>query len=92
MDFGRDNYPLTHIQADRLRRCLPPGTPIDDLTRSEAQELLRLHDPNMPWRFEPASYRQLAFLRHRGIYRSGLTKGQAADLISELAKNGSGPK
>ena len=64
----------------------------DGLSRGEAQVVLddalahaRLHDPAAPWRAEPASPKQLAWLAaHRIRVPDGITKGEAADLMSRI--------
>ncbi len=74
---------LTWVQAEELRRLLPDGTPISHLSRYEAAGLIRLHSPTATWRQEPASTRQQEFLQRRGLWREGLTKGEASELIRE---------
>jgi len=83
--------PVSDAQIDLLRRefniAVPRGT-----TRGEAQEMIRqafrdrnLNDPNAPWRQDPASQKQLAWLRAHGYaVRPGLTKGDFSDLMERL--------
>ena len=55
------------------------------LAESEARQVTKgnlvLVDKDAPWRFEPATRKQLSTLRKHGIRRRNLTKGEAADLI-----------
>jgi hypothetical protein len=77
---------LTWRQALELRRLLPEGTEVGHLSRYEAAGLIRLHSPHARWRREPATQRQKDFLGHRGLWRDGLTRGEASDLIGEALK------
>lgn len=43
---------------------------------------LHLVAPNAPWRSDPASPKQIERLRTWGLWRAGLSKGEASDLIS----------
>jgi hypothetical protein len=74
---------LTWRQAEELRRLLPEGTPIGHLSRYEAAGLIKLHTPTAAWRRAVPTARQEEFLRKRGLWRQGLTRGEAADLIGE---------
>ena len=73
--------------ARELGLHFPDGT-----TREGAHEALqaamaqaRLHDPSAPWRQDPATPKQIAWLTaHRIRVRDGLTKGEAADLMSRI--------
>jgi hypothetical protein len=78
---------LTLFQALALERLLPEGTPISHLSRYKAAALIQLHDPDAPWRREPASRRQRKFLQLRGLWRAGLTKGEASNLIQKALEN-----
>lgn len=67
-----------------LARDLPieyaQGTAEDHARQAGADALI---DPSAPWRSAPASERQLAALRRCRIHaRPGLTKGEAADLLT----------
>ncbi len=78
---------LTRYQAEKLECLLPEGTPISHLSCYQAAAMIKLHDPTAAWRQEPASDRQKQFLERRGLWREGLTKGEASDLIEkEIAK------
>ena len=74
---------LTWRQAEELRRLLPEGTPTAHLSRYAAAGLIRLHSPNAFWRRQPPTEKQVSFLRRRGLWRDGLTRGDAAALIDE---------
>jgi hypothetical protein len=74
---------ITWRQAEALRRLVPAGTPIGLLSRYEAAGLLKLADPNARWRRKLPTPRQREFLWDRGLWRPGLTRGEASDLISE---------
>jgi hypothetical protein len=74
---------ITWRQAEELRRLLPEGTPIGHLSRYQAPGLIKLHDPNARWRREPPTRSQEDFLRGRGLWREGLTRGEASDLIGQ---------
>ena len=52
--------------------------------RARSMAAAQLVDPNAAWRQRPASEKQLAVLRRRGLLygRSGLTAGEASDLIA----------
>ena len=92
MDDYLEPGSLTWRQAEALRRLLPEGTRIEHLSRWEAAGLIRLHSPHAAWRREPPTPRQEKFLRRRGLWREGLTRGEASDLIAEaLREEGSGP-
>jgi hypothetical protein len=78
---------LTWRQALALRRLLPEGTRTDHWTRQAAATFIQLHDPDAPWRQEPASDRQKRFLQLRGLWREGLTKGEASNLIREVKEH-----
>jgi hypothetical protein len=92
MDDHLEPGSLTWRQAEELRRLLPEGTPICHLSRSDAAGLIRLHSPHAAWRREPPTPRQEGFLRLRGLWRGGLSRGEASDLIARaLEKEGNGP-
>jgi hypothetical protein len=78
--------------AQALRRLLPEGTRIEHLSRWEAAGLIQMHSPHAAWRREPPTSRQQEFLQARGLWREGLTRGAASDLITEaLREERSGP-
>jgi len=64
----------------------------DGTTRKGAHDALeaamaqaRLHDPAVPWRRDPATPKQIAWLTaHRIRVRDGITKGEAADLMHRI--------
>jgi hypothetical protein len=92
MDDYMERGSLTWRQAEELRRLLPEGTRIEHLSRWEAAGLIKLHSPHAAWRREPPTPRQEEFLRRRGLWREGLTRGAASDLITEaLVKEGKRP-
>jgi hypothetical protein len=92
MDDHLEPGSLTWRQAEALRQLLPEGTPICHLSRSDAAGLIQLHSPHAAWRREPPTPRQEEFLRPRGLWREGLTRGEASDLIAEaLRKERTGP-
>jgi hypothetical protein len=76
--------PLGHYQAEALRRLLPPGTPIDHLSRFEAMCLIRLHNPHAKWRDNEPTDKQRSFLKRFERWRAGLSRGEAAQLIDEI--------
>ncbi len=83
--------PASDAQIDLLRRefnIVPPrGT-----TRGEAQEIIRrafrdrnFTDPSAPWRKDPASAKQIAWMDAHGFaVPSGFTKGDFSDLMERL--------
>jgi superfamily II DNA or RNA helicase len=87
--------PVSQAQLDLLRRefnIVPPrGT-----TRGEAQEIIRrtfrdrsLNDPNAPWRQDPASGKQIAWMEAHGFpVPPGFTKGDFSDLMEKLKSRG----
>ena len=94
MDDYLEPGSLTWRQAEELRRLLPEGTRIriEDLSRSEAAGLIKMHSPHAAWRREPPTPRQEEFLRRRGLWRGGLSRGEASDLIARaLEKESNGP-
>jgi hypothetical protein len=92
MDDYLEPGSLTWRQAEALRRLLPEGTPIGHLSRWEAAGLIKMHSPHAAWKREPPTDRQEQFLRPRGLWREGLTRGEASDLIGEaLVKERNGP-
>jgi hypothetical protein len=55
----------------------------EDLAREAQAE--KLVDPDAPWRQQPASEKQIAALvRCRVKLRTGLTKGEASDLLARV--------
>lgn len=72
--------PLTYSQKRQLGHLFP-GMPVDHLTRQEAAGIIQLNDPYARWRSEEMSYPQREFLRRYGIWKEGITKGQASYLI-----------
>ena len=78
---------LTRGPGSRLGLHFPDGT-----TREGAHDALdaamaqaRLKDPTARWRQDPATPKQIAWLTaHRIRVRDGLTKGEAADLMSRI--------
>jgi hypothetical protein len=66
-----------------LKRLLGEDTPTSHLSWYEAAGLIKLHDPAAAWRREPATPRQQEFLKRRGLWRQGLSKGEASALIGE---------
>ena len=86
MDDYLEPGSLTWRQAEELRRVLPKGTRIEHLSRWAAAGLIRLRSPHAAWRREPPTPRQEEFLRPRGLWREGLTRGEASDLIAEALK------
>jgi hypothetical protein len=92
MDDYMERGSLTWRQAEALRQLLPEGTPIEHLSRWKAAGLIKLHAPNAAWRREPPTPWQERFLRLRGLWRDGLTRGEASDLIAAaLEKESNGP-
>jgi hypothetical protein len=87
MDDFLEPGSLTWVQAMELRRLLPEGTPIGHLSRYEAAGLIQLHTPTAAWRGEPASDRQKKFLQRHRLWREGLTKGEASELISKAIEH-----
>jgi hypothetical protein len=83
---------ITHLQAYRLRELLGENTPTDHLSWGAADRLIKLHDPDAAWRKEPATLRQETFLKRRGLWRQGLSKGEASALIGEALRKGSVPR
>ena len=79
---------LTWRQAEALRRLLPEGTRIriEHLSRWEAAGLIKMYSPHAAWRREPPTPRQEKFLRRRDLWREGLTRGAASDLIAEALR------
>ncbi len=75
------------LAVRELARHFPDG-----ITREGAHDALevamaqaRLHDPTAPWRQDPATPTQVAWLTaHRIRVHDGLNKGAAADLMSRL--------
>jgi hypothetical protein len=82
---------ITHLQSFRLRQLLGENTPTDHLSWAAAERLIQLHDPDAAWRKEPATQRQETFLKHRGLWRQGLSKGEASALIREALRKESVP-
>jgi hypothetical protein len=83
---------LTWRQAEALRQLLPEGTRVEHLSRWEAAGLIKMHSPHAAWRREPPTPRQEEFLQDLGLWREGLSRGAASDLIAEaLVKEGRGP-
>jgi hypothetical protein len=78
-------------QSEALKRLLGEDTPTGHLSWYEAAGLIKLHDPDAAWRREPASPRQEAFLKERGLWRQALSKGEASALIGEALRKGSVP-
>ena len=83
--------PVSQAQRDLLHREFGVEAPAH-LTRGEAQEMIReefkrknLTDPNAPWRKDPASPKQIAWMEARG-YRvpEGFTKGDFSDMMERL--------
>lgn len=58
----------------------------EDQVRSEGAEWLT--DPDRPWRRKPASGKQVALLRRRGIDPTGMSAGAASDAITRLFAGG----
>ncbi|MBL8794288.1 MAG: hypothetical protein JNM56_10305 [Planctomycetia bacterium] len=75
--------PRTLVLWDNVMKHLPPKTDIGRFTRTEAGHLLDKYNPRSPWRLEPASSRQIAFLQKHGLWRPGMTKGPASDVIQD---------
>ncbi len=87
--------PASDAQIDLLRRefnIVPPrGT-----TRGEAQEIIRrafrdrnFTDPSAPWRKDPASAKQIAWMDAHGFaVPPGFTKGDFSDLMEKLKRRG----
>jgi hypothetical protein len=79
-------------QKDLLRREFGIGAPPAHTTRGEAQEIIRrefrdrsLNDPNAPWRQDPASEKQIAWMQaHSFAVPPGFTKGDFSDLMERL--------
>ena len=83
---------ITHLQAYRVRELLGENTPTDHLSWGAADRLIKLHDPDAAWRKEPATQRQETFLKNRGLWRQGLSRGEASALIEEALRKGSVPR
>ena len=70
--------------------------PPQETTRGEAQEIIQrafrdrsFHDPNAPWRQDPASEKQLAWMEAHGyVVPEGFTKGDFSDLMEKLKSRG----
>ena len=88
----QDPGSITELQIVRLKQLLGQDTPTDHLSLVEAERLIKLHDPKAAWRIEPATPRQWAFLKHRGLWRQGLSRGEASALIEEALRKGSVPR
>jgi ATP-dependent helicase IRC3 len=58
----------------------------EDLVRSEGAEWLT--DPERPWRRKPASDKQAAILRRKGLWTPGMSAGEASDAITRLFAGG----
>jgi hypothetical protein len=82
----QDPGSITELQTVRLKQMLGQETPTDHLSFAEAERLLKFHDPDASWRTEPASSRQWAFLKHRGLWREGMSRGEASALIGEALR------
>ena len=92
MDDHLEPGSLTWRQAEALRRLLPEGARIEHLSRWGAAGLIKMHSPHAAWRREPPTPRQEEFLRRRGLWRGGLSRGEASDLIARaLEKESNGP-
>ena len=85
--------PISDAQRDLLKREFDINAPAH-MTRGEAQEIIReefkhknLTDPNAPWRKDPASPKQIAWMEARG-YRvpEGFTKGDFSDMMERLKR------
>lgn len=83
--------PVSEAQRDLLRREFGLEAQ-PHMTRGEAQDLIReefkrknLTDPNAPWRRDPASPKQIAWMEARG-YRvpDGFTKGDFSDMMERM--------
>jgi hypothetical protein len=86
----QDRGSIGEIQSYRLNQMLGQDAPIDDLSFAEAKRLIRLHDPNAPWRLMRPTPSQRTFLWHRGRWREGLTRGEASRLIGEIKEREKG--
>jgi hypothetical protein len=75
---------ITVLQAFRLQQLLGQDTPTDHLSFAEAEGWIKLHDPSAAWRQKPPTPSQKTFLLHRGLWRQGLTRGEASALIGEV--------
>ena len=80
----QDRGSIGELQSYRLKQMLGQDAPIDDLSFEEAERLIRLNDPNAPWRLRPPTPSQQKFLRVRNLWRDGLTRGEASKLIGEI--------
>lgn len=89
-DAAWRSRPVTDRQRELLAQ-LGAGVR-SDLTRAEAKDLIRetlqrraLEDPHAPWRQDPASEKQIAWMeRHGYTIPAGFTKGDFHDLMDRL--------
>jgi hypothetical protein len=73
-------------QSEALKRLLGEDTPTGHLSRYEAAGLIRLHDPNAAWRSKPPTAPQEKVLPRHNLWREGLTRGEAAELIADVKR------
>jgi hypothetical protein len=73
--------PATDRQKVAIARIMPILSPeqINKLTKHQAWEIIANH--SRTWRQFYATNRQKALLRRWGLWRDGLTRGEASDLI-----------
>jgi hypothetical protein len=85
---GRDG-PATPRQIEVLEQILPRDQRhlIGGLSREEADMAIRMYSDR--WQKLPPTPRQARFLRLRGLWCEGLTRGRASELIA-LAKSRGG--
>jgi hypothetical protein len=57
---------------------------IETLTMSDAWKLI--HNHSLGWRDDKATDRQKVFLKSRGLWQEGMTKGEASDVIAWVTK------
>jgi len=82
----KDGEEISWRQSLILRELLPPGTPTGHLTRREAAGLIKLHLPNAAWRALSPTGWQMDFLEKRKLWREGMTRGEASEVIGEVMK------
>jgi len=88
MNDELESQPLTQTQVWVPRKLLSKVAPIDHLTHYQAAGQIAIQDPKPPWRGKPATARQEDFLRLRGLWRDGMTRGEASDIIGEVKMSG----
>lgn len=78
-----DDRPVTLGQVRTLLEYFPGYTDCVQLSRLEAARLIQLHNPHARWRKLSPTDKQVYILKRRNLWRTGLTRGEAADLIGQ---------